>query len=142
MDMDKFMSAACAKLSPLIFACSFAKTLSICLNRFRVVDDLSSRVMLGKTLSDHVESRDARLTLYQDPADSQVFSRQDGTVKFTEGTVLDQFMAEVPGQYVIELQSLCIQSYTHTTYQCRNTITQNPNTKNTSRPSLKLQAKM
>ena len=107
-----------------------------------MVDDLSSRVMLGKTLSEHAESRAARFTLYQDPADSQLFSRQDGTVKFTEGTFLDKLMAEVPGQYVIELQSLCIQSYTHTTYQRRNTITQNPNTKNTSRPSLKLQAKM
>ena len=31
-------------------------------------------------------------------------------------------MAEVPGQYVIELKSLCIQSYTHTNYQCRNNI--------------------
>ena len=54
-----------------------------------MVDDLSSRVMLGKTLSDHAESRAARFTLYQDPADSQIFSRQDGTVKFSEGTFLD-----------------------------------------------------
>ena len=54
-----------------------------------MVDDLSSRVMLGKTLSEHAESRAARFTLYQDPAGSQIFSQQDGTVKFSEGTFLD-----------------------------------------------------
>ena len=66
--------------------------------RFKVVDDLSSRVAYGKTLADHAASRAARFTLYQDPVDSEVFSRENAAcVKPGEQTFLDKLMAEIPG---------------------------------------------
>ena len=66
--------------------------------RFKVVDDLSSRVAYGKTLADHAASRAARFTLYQDPVDSEVFSRENAVcIKPGEQTFLDKLMAEIPG---------------------------------------------
>ena len=63
-----------------------------------MVDDLGARVANGKTLADHAASRAARFTLYQDPADSEVFSRENAAcVKPGEQTFLDKLMAEIPG---------------------------------------------
>ena len=63
-----------------------------------MVDDLGARVANGKTLADHAKSRAARFTLYQDPVDSEVFSKWNSATKNTLGTFLDRLMAEIPGK--------------------------------------------
>lgn len=61
------------------------------LNRFRVVDDLSRRIMTGKSLPDFAEDRQARFQL--NPMDTNVFKD-----KQTKYGLLDRLMYEIPGK--------------------------------------------
>ncbi|KAK2160923.1 hypothetical protein NP493_1609g00081 [Ridgeia piscesae] len=60
-------------------------------NRFRVVDDLMSRMMNGKTLKQHARTRAARFTLNPFDTDEWVDGRKNYGL-------LDELMAEIPGK--------------------------------------------
>lgn len=66
--------------------------------RLRLEDDLATRVANGKSLDDHMKSRSARFSFYEDPADKKFFKTKDTLVKTSQGTFLDDIMGEIPGK--------------------------------------------
>ena len=73
--------------------------------RFRLEDDLASRVANGKSLEAHRNDRAARFSLYEDVRSTVSPSKQDSFVNEREGTFLDLLMSEIPGKLVNELVS-------------------------------------
>ena len=70
---------------------------TVFLSRFRLEEDLSTRVANGKSFEDQRGQRAARFSLYEDLKDTVTPTQKDSFVKDQNGKFLDLLMAEIPG---------------------------------------------
>ena len=65
--------------------------------RFRLEEDIGSRVANGKRQAQMFNERSARFSLYEDTRDTPSPSTRDKYIRDRDGTFLDLLMSEIPG---------------------------------------------